>query len=52
MCRYASHLGLPAIMVRLHGRDHTNLARWESRDTAELSLDIMSGQCLPPWLCD
>ena len=26
--RYASHLGLPAIMVSLHGTSHTNLARY------------------------
>jgi len=25
--RYASHLGLPAVVVSLHGPDHTNLAR-------------------------
>ena len=25
--RYASHLGMPAVMVQLHGENHTNLAR-------------------------
>ena len=25
--RYASHLGMPAVMVQLHGVNHTNLAR-------------------------
>ena len=27
--RYASHLGLPAVMLQLHGTNHTNLARFE-----------------------
>lgn len=33
--KYASHLGLPAIMVRLHGREHTNLARLVSNHIAK-----------------
>ena len=27
--KYASHLGLPAIMLQLYGTNHTNLARFE-----------------------
>ena len=29
LARYASHLGLPAVMLQLHGTNHTNLARFE-----------------------
>jgi len=33
--KYASHLGLPAIMVSLHGTSHTNLARLVSNHIAK-----------------
>jgi len=33
--KYASHLGLPAVMLKLHGRDHTNLARLVSNHIAK-----------------
>jgi len=33
--KYASHLGLPAVMLQLHGTNHTNLARLVSNHIAK-----------------